>query len=164
MKGGTGNRLVGNYAGLYGVGLGAFAALSAATQDNQIRALVLDSLPRSTDEMLRSAVKDDLRVNNETVQYLVRGATQIYFLGDYHNTATCDLAMKLKDQRILLLSGRDAEQFRESTISVQQCFKVNSLEVSTDLPLTGYNLPSATGEQGEGYDRRVIDFFDKQLR
>jgi hypothetical protein len=114
--------------------------------------------------MLRSAVKDDLRVNNETVQYLVRAATQIYFLGDYHNTATCDLAMKLKDQRILLLSGHDAEQFRESTISVQQCFKVNSLDVSTDLPLTGYNLPSATGEQGEGYDRRVIDFFDKQLR
>jgi len=30
--------------------------------------------------------------------------------------------------------------------------------------LTGLDLPSATGEQGEGYDRLVIDFFDKHLR
>jgi len=38
------------------------------------------------------------------------------------------------------------------------------VEIRTDLPLTGLSLPSATGEQGEGYDRIVIDFFDKYLR
>ncbi|HKZ78704.1 MAG TPA: hypothetical protein VJ124_10410 [Pyrinomonadaceae bacterium] len=164
IKGETGNRLIGNYVGLYGVELGAYAALGAAPQDNQIRALVLDSLPRSADEMLRSAVKDDLRVNNEAVHYLVRAATRIYFLGHFEKASTCELAAKLKDQRVLLLSGDDAGQFRESTVSVRDCFKVSSLEAKTDLPLTGYNLPSATGEQGEGYDRRVIDFFDRQLR
>jgi hypothetical protein len=32
------------------------------------------------------------------------------------------------------------------------------------LPLSGLNLTSATGEQGEAYDRVVIEFFDKFLR
>jgi hypothetical protein len=32
------------------------------------------------------------------------------------------------------------------------------------LFLTGANLPNATGEQEEAYDRPVIDFFDKALR
>jgi uncharacterized protein len=164
IKSESGSQLIGSYVGLYGIELGAYAALSAATQDNKIRALVLDSVPSSPDEMLKSAVKEDLRVNNEAVQSLVRLATRIYFLGHYQNASTCDLAAKLKDQRVLLLSGQDAGQFRESTIRVRECFKLSNVEVKTDLPLTGYNLPSATGEQGEGYDRRVIDFFDKNLR
>jgi hypothetical protein len=42
--------------------------------------------------------------------------------------------------------------------------KTAALEVKMDLPLTGYNLPFAQGEQGETYDRRVIDFFDRSLR
>ena len=33
-----------------------------------------------------------------------------------------------------------------------------------DLPLSGFSLPSATGEQGEAYDRIVIEFFDRNLR
>ncbi len=38
------------------------------------------------------------------------------------------------------------------------------VEIKTDLPLTAFNLPSATGEDGEGYDRQVIEFLDKNLR
>jgi hypothetical protein len=34
----------------------------------------------------------------------------------------------------------------------------------TDLPLSGFSLPSATGEQGEAYDRVVIEFFARNLR
>ena len=68
-------------------------------------------------------------------------------------------------QHLLLLSGEDAGYLRESTVALEKCFQNTAdLEVKTDLPLTGLNLPSATGEQGEGYDRRVIDFFDKNLR
>jgi hypothetical protein len=38
------------------------------------------------------------------------------------------------------------------------------VETRTDLPLSGLTLPSATGEEGENYDRPVIDFFVKNLR
>jgi hypothetical protein len=66
---------------------------------------------------------------------------------------------------VLLLAGTGPEELRASTLALAQCFtNPASLEVRNDLPLTGYNLPSATGEQGEAYDRRVIDFFDRTLR
>jgi hypothetical protein len=66
---------------------------------------------------------------------------------------------------VLLLAGADDDYLRDSTRSLQRCFpNPESLEAKTDLPLTGFTLPSATGEQGEGYDRPVIDFFVKNLR
>jgi hypothetical protein len=36
--------------------------------------------------------------------------------------------------------------------------------VLTQLPLTGMTLASASPEQGESYDRRIIEFFDRTLR
>ena len=41
---------------------------------------------------------------------------------------------------------------------------IHQPEIRRDLYLTGANLPDATGEQEESYDRPVIEFFDKALR
>jgi hypothetical protein len=165
LKGASGNQLVGDHSGLYGVELGAYAALHAALHDTSVRVLVLDSVPRDPDELLRAALRDNVGVDNKVLRYLTRGATRIYFVGRYENTPVCEMAASLKNQHLLLLSGEDAGYLRESTVALEKCFQNTAdLEVKTDLPLTGLNLPSATGEQGEGYDRRVIDFFDKNLR
>ena len=165
LKTGRGNNQVGDRMGLYGVELGAYASLRAAAQNNEVRVLVLDSVPESPDELVRAAVKDDLGLSNNLMQQLTRVAVRIYYLGSYENTSSCELAGILKDRRILLLSGGDAGYLRDSTTAVERCLQgAPNLEVKTNLPLTGLNLPSATGEQGEGYDRHVIDFFDKNLR
>lgn len=164
LKTANGKELVGQKIGLYGVELGAFAALKGAGYKD-VKALVLDSVPRSSDELMQSAVKADLGINNDLIMMLVRQGLRLYFLGKYHNTTACEAAASVNDRSTLLLSGRDADYLRESTISLSRCFQSSTqVEVKTDLPLTGFNSPSATGEQGEGYDRRVIDFFDKHLR
>ena len=151
--------------GLYGVELGAYASLRAAVQNNAVRVLVLDSVPESPDELVRAAVKDDLGLSNMPLQQLTRVAVRIYYLGRYENTPACELAAALNDRRMLLLSGTDAGYLRDSTVALGRCFRTAAnLEIKTNLPLTGLNLPSATGEQGEGYDRQVIEFFDKNLR
>jgi hypothetical protein len=63
-----------------------------------------------------------------------------------------------------LLAGEDDGYLRNSTKSLASCFSTPAnLEAKTDLPLSGFTLPSATGEQGESYDRPVIDFFVKHL-
>ena len=165
LKSSEGHPLVGDNVGLYGIEMGAYAALRAAVNDTTIRVLVLDSLPRNPEEVLQAAVRNDLEVDSRPVRFLTRSATKAYFLGRFDNTATCDLAGTLKDQKVLLLSGKDAGYLRDSTIDVAKCFPNNSnVELKYDLPLTGFRLPSATGEQGEGYDRLVIDFFDRNLR
>jgi pimeloyl-ACP methyl ester carboxylesterase len=164
LKGDSSAPLVGNRVGVYGVELGAYAATRAARQDSRIQVLVLDSVPRDADHVVNSAVHDDVGVEYRGLFWMARTATRIYFLGKYENVSTCELAAAFKTQRILLLAGAEPGSLRTSTVALQDCFPDQAnLEVKTDLPLTGLTLPSATGEQGEAYDRPVIDFFSKSL-
>jgi len=157
--------LVGESFGVYGVELGAYSALKAARAEPQIKVLVLDSISRSPSELLNTAVSNCVGLDNSFVQYFSRTAMKLYLFGTYDDTSACDFAHSIRDQRVLLLSGAEAGHLRDATASLQSCFPVPAnVETRTDLPLSGFSLPSATGEQGEAYDRVVIDFFDRNLR
>jgi hypothetical protein len=147
------------------VGLGAYSALKGARGNDQVKVLVLDSVVRSPNELLNAVISDCVGLENSLLQYFSRVAIRLYMLGSYDNTDACDFARTLTTQRVLLLSGADAGNLRETTTSIQTCFPVpTNVETRTDLPLSGYSLPSATGEQGEAYDRVVIEYFDRNLR
>lgn len=164
LKGDGGAGLIGNRVGVYGVELGAYAALLAAGQDARIQVLVLDSVPQDADHLVNSAVHQYLGVGSRPLSWLTRTGTRVYFRGGFDNASTCEVGGRLRTQRILLLAGAQPGSYRDSTIALQNCLANKaSLEVKTDLPLTGLTLPSATGEQGEAYDRPVIDFFSKSL-
>ena len=157
--------LVGDSFGVYGVELGAYSALKAARTQPQIKVLVLDSVARSSNDMLSTAVANCVGVDNGLIQYFSRVAMKFYLLGGYDNSSACDFAASIREQRVLLLSGAEAGNLRDATASLQRCFPVpGNVETRTDLPLSGFSLPSATGEQGETYDRVVIEFFARNLR
>ncbi|HEV2801869.1 MAG TPA: hypothetical protein VGW12_15440 [Pyrinomonadaceae bacterium] len=157
--------LVGERLGFYGVELGAYAALAASAQRTEaanVRALVLDSVPASPDELLRQSTSDRLGFDNTLLNLLVRSAARVYYLGGYTNDNACALASQLQGRRVLLLSGQDAGELRDSTRALAQCFPTPPpAALHTDLPVTGFTASSATGEQGETYDRLVIEFFSE---
>ena len=157
--------LVGESFGVYGVELGAYSALKAARTENQLfKVLVLDSVVRSPNDLLNTAVANCVGLENSAVQYFSRIAMRFYLMGS-DNTDACDFARGIPSQRVLLLSGPDAGDLRETTSSLKGCFpESNNVETRTDLPLSGYSLPATTGEQGEAYDRVVIEYFDRNLR
>ena len=158
-------KLVGESLGVYGVELGAYSALKAASQDNRIKVLVLDSIVNSPDELLNDAVSHCVAIDNSFVYSLSRTAMKIYMLGRYDSVPGCDLAKSVRDPRVLLLSGAEAGKLRDATARLQSCFaNPANVEARIDLPLSGFSLPSATGEQGEAYDRVVIEYFDRNLR
>jgi pimeloyl-ACP methyl ester carboxylesterase len=157
--------LIGPRLGLYGVELGAYAALRTGALDRSVHALALDSIPDTPNDVLNAAVGESTGLNNGLLKWLARGGMRLYFLGGYDNKRSCEAAAQLTDRRVLLLAGNGPEELRASTTALAQCFpQTAQVEINNQLPLTGYNLPSATGEQGEAYDRRVIDFFDRALR
>jgi pimeloyl-ACP methyl ester carboxylesterase len=165
VKGESRSRLTGESVGVYGVELGAYAALRAATQDASVQVLVLDSVPSNQNDLVDAAVRGDVGVSVGALLGSTHLATRLYFLGTYDNKSACELAANLGTRRVLLLAGADDGYLRDSTKSLQPCFpNPANLETKTDLPLTGFTLPSATGVEGEGYDRPVIDFFVKNLR
>ena len=150
---------------VYGVELGAYSALKLIGEDAPINVMVLDSVVSSPNELLNTAVASCVGIDNSLVQYFSRLAMKMYLLGNYDDNSACYFAGSVNRQRVLLLSGADAGELRESTASLQRCFSdPANVETRTDLPLSGYSLPSTTGEQGEAYDRVVIEFFARNLR
>ncbi|HYP52480.1 MAG TPA: hypothetical protein VEQ42_03010 [Pyrinomonadaceae bacterium] len=165
LKTPQGRPLIGERVGLYGVELGAYAALTAAAREPRAQSLVLDSVPSSPDDVLTSAVRSNTGFDNFVVRFLARAGTRVYFLGGYANTESCAAARALGQRHVLLLAGQDAPHLRDSTAALARCLGPDTVaETVTDLPLTGVTLGTATGEQGELYDRRAIDFFDRTLR
>lgn len=165
LKTPQGRPLVGGPLGVYGVEQGAYAALSAARQENGLRALALDSVPDNPDDVLGGAVNDRTGLDNGVLRFLARVGARLYHAGAYKNVAACTLAESLGDRQVLLLSGEGAGRLRQTTETLAHCFPPrSSVEARTDLPLTGIKLASASPEQDEAYDRILIDFFDRALR
>ena len=149
--------------GLYGVELGAYAALDAAQRRPEVHALALDSAPGSPDDLVRAATSVRAGMNNALLQRLALWGLKIYSFGKYQSTPSCQLARSLNNVRVLLLAGSEGDVWRTSTLELGQCMDI-SVELKKDLPTTGVSLPGSTGEQEEAYDRPVIEFFDKALR
>jgi pimeloyl-ACP methyl ester carboxylesterase len=163
LKTPSGKPQVAGPVGVYGVELGAYAALVAAKRDPEIRAVALDSAPASPDDLVRSATSSQAGVSNAVLQRLASWGLKIYSLGKYQNTPSCELMRSLKDVRVLLLTGAEGDNWRTSTLELSPCLN-GPVEIKKDLPVTGVSLPSATGETEEAYDRPVIEFFNKALR
>ncbi len=165
LKSAQGDALAAKQIGLYGVEMGGYASLIAATNDPDVRALALDSVPAAADQVLQNAVDANTGLSNVLVHLLARGGIRAYLLGGYSNASSCEMAAKLNVRAVLLMSGAEAGGLRDSTTRLVQCFpNPANVEAINDLPLTGLNAGSATGAQAEGYDRRIIDFFDRTLR
>jgi pimeloyl-ACP methyl ester carboxylesterase len=164
LKSPQGRPLVGKTFGVYGVEMGAYAALAAAQKNPNVRALALDSVPDGPDVVLSSAVKTGTGFDNEALQQLAKLGARIYFLGDYHNKSACTVAEGVVERQVLLLSGEEAGPLRGQTEILSKCFPATTtVEARTTLPLTGIGLAPAAPEQGESYDRRVIEFFERTL-
>jgi len=160
----TGKPQIGSAVGIYGIGLGAYATLDAATRNPQVRAVAIDSAPASPDDLVRAATREiSSGIFESPLQFLARTGMKVYSFGKFPTKSSCELAGSLTNVRVLLLAGRAGDPWRQSTVDLGRCLK-SPPEIKSDLPLTGANLPSSTGEEEESYDRPVIEFFDKSLR
>ena len=158
--------LVNKDIGLYGVELGSLSALNAAAKDQSVKALALDSVPGNSDQLLEKAI--DARfpfASNITAKFARLGTYLYFFDGCYKHESFCDTARLIEDRKILLIAGVESAAFQDSTGKLAKCFAVsNKIEQKLDLSPSGINIISASTEQSESYDQRVIDFFRASLQ
>jgi pimeloyl-ACP methyl ester carboxylesterase len=157
--------LVGNDIGIYGLEMGSLAAISAATKDANVKALVLDSVPQSSEAMVASTVEKRFPFGSAVTSKFAEYGTRPYFYdGCFRRETSCDSAKQLAGRKVLLLGGLDAPGFQESTSKLSKCFPVGSaVESRTDLSPSGFSIINASLELSEAYDQRVIDFFRQSL-
>lgn len=151
--------------GVYGVEMGAVAAVFGAGEENAIRALALDSIPASSEEILGNIVKARSSFAGEIAHKIADHGTTLYYRKAFRREAMCDAAPQLENRKILLLAGKDAPALQESTAKLGSCLANKSnAQMKTDLPISGFNLiNSATSQQQEDYDQIVINFFRSAL-
>lgn len=156
---------IGPTVGIYGLEMGALAALAAASTDQSVRALALDSVPQSSDSMLASAVDKRFPFASSVTAKVAQLGTRPYFYeGCYKPETAGDLAKVVNDRRVLLLAGLDAPDFRDSTAKLGKLFPASTqVDSKTDLSPSGYGIMKASIELSEAYDQRVIDFFRASL-
>ena len=165
LKSDTQNNLVGQNIGFYGVEMGALVALAAAAKDVNVKALALDSVPLTSDELLTSAVGQRFPFASFFTSQIAAKGTYLYFYdGCYRRDSMCDVAGSIGNRQILLLAGQDAPDFQTSTAALSRCFPSDTkVEAKTELNPSGYGITNASLEQSEAYDRRIIDFFKERL-
>lgn len=159
------SNLVGPDIGFYGVEMGALGALNAAAKDSSIKAVALDSIPLTSDDVLASAVEKRFPFASSVTSKIANIATPLYFYnGCYRRDAVCDLAKSVGNRQVLLLAGSDAPDLQDSTTKLSRCFPNGTrVEAKTDLNPSGYGLMNASLEQSAAYDQRVIEFFKVAL-
>ena len=157
--------LVGQNIGVYGVEMGAFAALSAAAKDDKIKAIAIDSVPENSGGVVASAVDMRFPFASSLTSKLANAGTYFYYFdGSYKRNSLCGVAKSVENRQVLMLAGADAPQFQDSTAAIAKCFPATSkIETKTDLNPSGYSVAKVTLEQSETYDRRVIEFFKTNL-
>ena len=157
--------LVGRDIGIYGLEMGALAALSTAASDRSVKALVLDSVPADSDSLLSAAIGRRFPFASVVTSKIASlGTYPYYYNGCYKRVTSCEMAKSLADRDVMLLAGVDEVHFQDSTAKLSKCFRSTStVDVKTDLSPSGFSIINASIEHSQAYDQRVIDYFRQSL-
>ncbi len=158
--------LVGENIGFYGVEMGALAALNAASADNSVKAMVLDSVPAGSDQVLASSIEKRFPFASSVTSKIAEFGTYLYFYDNcYGHDQICNSAKVVQGTQVLLLAGSDVPELQATTEKFSRCISDGAnLEMKLDFNPSGFNLTNASVEQINIYDQKVIDFFAKVLR
>jgi pimeloyl-ACP methyl ester carboxylesterase len=165
VKSNSGTALIGESIGVYGLEMGAYAAMSGAASLPEVKTLVLDSVPMRTDDLIGSVVKNRFPFAGSVTGLLAARGNRLYHNACYREATLCQQVEGLNGRQILLLSGSDATQWRASTLELSQCLpKQNKVEAKLDLAQSGLGATNTKPEEADLYDQRVIDFFQQNLK
>jgi pimeloyl-ACP methyl ester carboxylesterase len=165
LKSANNNNLVSPNVGVYGLEMGAYAALSGAVSQAEIKTLVLDSVPQSADAMIGSVISARFPFASAVTSLMAQRGNRLYHASCYQENSLCKQAEAMSGRDILLLASSDAPQWKESTTELSHCLpRQNKIESKLDLSLSGLGVTTAKPEEADLYDQRIIDFFQQHLR
>ena len=156
---------VGRSIGVYGVGIGALSALRAASRGEEISAVLVDSVPLSSVDILRSVAERRYPVPELSFHLADFGARVFYYDGCFKRETSCDIAKRFKGVSAGIFAGDDYPALKASTESVAACFPSEVKPVvKTDLGTSGYAIMKASVKDAESYSDKVTTYFRQALK
>jgi pimeloyl-ACP methyl ester carboxylesterase len=146
--------------GVWGVDIGAFAALKAAASFSEIRAIALDSVYGSISEFLDYRISEDFGLEYRFVQY---GCYQIFRLSQLFGGFPIDEPMSsqvLRDRAILFIKGDNRK-----SLGIKTADFYNRIQPQKEMiSLRKSRIHMMDGEDLKNYDRQIASFFELNLQ
>lgn len=166
LRNSGGDNLVGEDIGVYGVEMGALAGLATAAKDQSVRAVVLDSIPSRSNDLIDTVISRRYPFVSYVTAEMAKGGTYLYYTsGCYQRQSVCNVARSVSGRQILLLSGADVPSLKNSTDALAGCFPSNTrVQAFTNMQNSGYDILNVPPDKADTYDQRVIYFFQENLK
>jgi pimeloyl-ACP methyl ester carboxylesterase len=151
-----------NNLGLYGVDIGAFAALMVGGEDDSIKAVVADTPSDSVPDYVHTRSQQLFGLNNFLTNGLIDFGLKIYLGGKYDVGSVSKVApnYKAKNKQVAVIVCEQPKAFRETSVAVLNMFDAANRE-RIDQPLTR-TFPFAGKESADKYNDAVCTFFSQK--
>lgn len=166
LRDSSGDNLVGEDIGIYGIEMGALAGISTAAKDQSVKAVVLDSIPARSNDLIDSVINKRYPFVSSITAEMAKGGTYLYYTsGCYQRRSVCEVARMVSGRSALLLSGADVPALKSSTKSLAGCFPSNTrVQSFTDMTNSGFDIVNVSPDKADTYDQKVIYFFQENLK
>jgi pimeloyl-ACP methyl ester carboxylesterase len=146
--------------GIWGVDVAALAALRAAADFTEVRAIAVDSAYQNPSDFLSYRIEEDFGLNNRLIQF---SCYQIFRLvhirGSIASSTTLPLR-RLSDRSVLFIKGENRKRLGVLTNEIYDTLKPQKELIS--FKNARFHLMS--GEDLKNYDRQVANFFHLNLK
>jgi pimeloyl-ACP methyl ester carboxylesterase len=146
--------------GIWGVDIGALAALKAAAQFTEIRAIAADSAFQSPDDFLSYRIEEEYGINNRLLEF---GCFQVFRLFHLRGSLSAGEELPLQalsDRNILFIKGENRKRLGSLTTDIYDALKPQKELIS----FKAARFHSMSGEDLKNYDRQVVNFFHLNLQ
>ncbi len=148
----------GSRIGLYGVSIGAYAAITATPGNPTVKVVIADGLYPKPDWLTRQMVQQTFNTSPSIVNQFANWGLQGYFMGTYGEGSAAESLSRFKDQKLWLItypsSNPELEELNKTTLDLFQ---------QAQFPKEIARLDKSRNELSDAYDDRIIAIFRKDL-
>ncbi len=146
--------------GIWGVDIGAYAALKAASEFPEILAIAADNPYETVDDFLNYRIAEDFGADNRFVRFCCRQIFHaVHFFSGIPMNEGLDIEA-LSKPTILFIKGENRKDLGSLTMGVYD--RIHPRKEMISLKAARVHL--MRGEELKSYDRQVSSFFDLYLR
>jgi pimeloyl-ACP methyl ester carboxylesterase len=148
--------------GIYGVDIGAYAAMHAARDNPNVRALVLDSVFSTIEDFIQLKVKNTLGIKTSIVAWVVTLCHHLFCGSSPAETGQVLPPDALADKNVLFIASNDQKsaELAKETRRLYTYFDCRKKEILT-LPFPKSQL---FGPDRYRYDENILNFFKQELQ
>lgn len=153
----------GSRIGVYGVSLGGYAAIAAASDDPAIRVVIADAAYPNPDGLTQAVLKDLFSIDPPLLGSLARIGLRGYFFGDYNKSSVKEAFGHYQDKKLwFVVSAKYNEVTDGPNRTMLELFE-NGPASKELLKVERGRAARLEGPEQDAYDDRIVGCFRKDL-